>query len=134
MDATASLNLFENCSGVGEVLSRIGDKWTVQVVVALHQEPRRFNSLKKLVPGISQQMLTRTLKALERDGMVKRIVHDTTPPQVEYSLTELGLSLSDPVRRLAEWAIAHRDVIGRCRDVFDTRSQRSAKDGQHRGQ
>lgn len=133
MDATASPDLFGNCNGVGEVLSRIGDKWTVQVVVVLHQEPRRFNSLKKLVPGISQQMLTRTLKALERDGMVKRIVHDTTPPQVEYSLTDVGVSLSDPVRRLAEWAIAHRDVIRHCRDDFDTRSQGFPKDGQHRG-
>ncbi len=122
MDRTAMPDLFENCSGVGEVLSRIGDKWTVQVVVVLHQQPRRFNTLKKLVPGISQQMLTRTLKALERDGMVKRMVRATTPPQVEYSLTDLGLSLSEPVRHLAAWAIEHREVIGRCRRNFDSRS------------
>ncbi|MGA1831260.1 winged helix-turn-helix transcriptional regulator [Rhizobium wenxiniae] len=121
MDRTAPRNIFENCSGVGDVLSRVGDKWTVQVVVVLHQEPRRFNALKKLVPGISQQMLTRTLKALERDGLVKRTVHDTTPPQVEYSLTQLGLSLSKPVRHLAEWAIEHRMVIGRYRRDFDRR-------------
>ncbi|WP_366929443.1 helix-turn-helix domain-containing protein [Mesorhizobium sp.] len=101
------------------MLSRIGDKWTVQIVVAIHRQPRRFNAIKRLVPAISQQMLTRTLKALERDGLVKRVVHDTTPPQVEYSLTSLGISLSEPLRALAAWAIDHRSSIRDNRHSYD---------------
>jgi DNA-binding HxlR family transcriptional regulator len=100
-----------DCSGVGEILGRLGEKWTAQVVVALRDKPRRFNVIKRQVAGISQQMLTRTLKTLERDGMVERTVHGTTPPQVEYALTPLGRSLSEPMRQLALWARAHRELI-----------------------
>ena len=99
------------CQGVNDILSLVGDKWTVQVVIALLERPRRFNDLKRQVDGISQQMLTRTLKALERNGMVDRAVRATTPPQVDYSLTALGLSLSKAVRHLADWAVAHRANI-----------------------
>lgn len=109
MDEIASVT--SDCRGVGEFLGRVGDKWTVQVVVALHDRPRRFNDIKRQVGGISQQMLARTLKALERDGMVERTVRATTPPQVDYALTALGQSLSEPLRRLAEWAVAHRAAI-----------------------
>jgi DNA-binding HxlR family transcriptional regulator len=119
MDVTSSGDLPTDCAGVGDVLARIGDKWTVQIVVALHRQPRRFNEIKRLVAGISQQMLTRTLKALERDGLVKRVVHDKTPPQVEYSLTALGLSLSTPLRALAAWAIDHRSSIRDNRHSYD---------------
>jgi DNA-binding HxlR family transcriptional regulator len=79
----------------------------MQVVVALRYQPRRFNDIKRQVGGISQQMLTRTLKTLERDGMVERTVRASTPPQVDYALTALGRSLSEPVRQLAQWARAH---------------------------
>jgi len=108
-----------DCRGVSEVLNRVGDKWTVQVVVALYDRPRRFNDLKRQVAGISQQMLTRTLKILERDGMVERTVCATTPPQVEYALTALGRSLSKPVRQLAQWAITHLAVIHGNRSRYD---------------
>ena len=114
-----SLTELPDCAGVGDVLRLIGDKWTVQVVVVLHKQPRRFNDLKRNITGISQQMLTRTLKALERDGRVTRTVRDTTPPQVEYALTALGRSLSKPVRSLADWTIGHRDAIRECRHRFD---------------
>ena len=107
MDVPTVFDAPADCRGVSEVLSRVGDKWTVQVVVALREQPRRFNQLKREVGGISQQMLTRTLKTLERDGMVKRTVCATSPPQVEYALTALGRSLSVPVRQLAQWARAH---------------------------
>ena len=100
-----------DCRGVSEILSRVGDKWTMQVVVSLRDRPRRFNDLRRQVAGISQQMLTRTLKTLERDGMVERTVCATTPPQVEYALSELGHSPSDPVRQLAQWAAAHLATI-----------------------
>lgn len=100
-----------DCRAASHVLNRVGDKWTVLVVMMLRQRPHRFNDLKRAIGGISQQMLTRTLKALERDGMVHRTVHPSVPPQVEYSLSELGHSLAEPVRRLGEWAFAHIAVI-----------------------
>lgn len=108
-----------SCCGVSEILSRVGDKWSVQVVVALREHPRRFNELKRHINGISQQMLTRTLKSLERDGMVSRKVHDRTPPQVEYALTDLGRSLAEPVRQLAEWSVAHLGTIYAHRERYD---------------
>lgn len=110
-----------DCSGVSDVLSRVGDKWSVQIVVVLQRRAERFNSIKRSVPGISQQMLTSTLRGLERDGIVKRTVHDTAPPQVEYALTHLGFSLSEPLRLLAAWAIENRVAIGASRDRFDSR-------------
>ncbi|MEI9900164.1 MAG: helix-turn-helix domain-containing protein [Hyphomicrobium sp.] len=106
---------------MSEILSRVGDKWTMQVVVALRDRPRRFNDLKRHVGGISQQMLTRTLKTLERDGMVERTVCATTPPQVEYALTALGRSLSEPVRQLAQWARAHLATIHSNRSHYDAK-------------
>lgn len=74
MDVTTQLDELPDCSGVGDVLGRIGDKWTVQVIVLLRRQPERFNAIKRRVPKISQQMLTRTLKALERDGLINRTV------------------------------------------------------------
>ncbi|MDR6670141.1 helix-turn-helix domain-containing protein [Rhizobium sp. 1399] len=109
-----------DCRGVSEILSRVGDKWTIQVVVALRLGALRFNGLKREVGGISQQMLTRTLKTLERDGMIKRTVHPSTPPQVEYTLTPLGHSLSETVRQLADWAAENRQNIEDNRLSYDT--------------
>ncbi len=110
-----------DCRGVSEILNRVGDKWTIQVVVALRLGPLRFNAIKRQVRSISQQMLTRTLKALERDGMIERTVHHSTPPQVEYTLTPLGHSLSETVHQLAEWAEAHRKLIEESRLAYDVR-------------
>ena len=112
------------CRGVSDILGRIGDKWTVQVVVALRERPRRFNDLKRHVDGVSQQMLTRTLKALERDGMVERTVRASTPPQVDYTLTALGRSLSEAVRQLADWAVDHRSAIRENRLRYEARAIR----------
>jgi DNA-binding HxlR family transcriptional regulator len=83
--------------------------------------PQRFNAIKRIIGGISQQMLTRTLKALERDGMVSRTVHPTVPPQVEYALTPLGHSLAVPVRALGAWARGHMEEIDGHRIRYDTR-------------
>ncbi|RBP14323.1 HxlR family transcriptional regulator [Roseiarcus fermentans] len=121
MDETASPVESADCRAISEVLSRVGDKWTMQVVVTLSDGPRRFNDLKRRVEGISQQMLTRTLKALERDGMVKRTVCATTPPQVEYDLTALGRSLAEPARRLAQWVRGHLGIIHANRRQYDSR-------------
>jgi len=100
-----------SCRRVSEILNRVGDKWTMQVVVVLQHRPHRFNDLRRQVNGISQQMLTRTLKLLERDGLVERKVLGTSPPQVEYALTPFGFSLVEPVRRLAEWASANLETL-----------------------
>jgi len=108
-----------DCQTIVSVLARIGEKWTVLVVMTLREHPRRFNELKRAVDGISQQMLTRTLKALERDGLVARTVHPTVPPQVEYRLTDLGHSLSEPVLGLGGWAQTHLATIYANREHYD---------------
>lgn len=108
-----------DCRAVSEVLSRVGDKWTVLVVKALATESRRFNELKRDIGGISQQMLTRTLRTLERDGMVARSVHPTVPPQVDYALTDLGRSLAEPVMALADWTFANLPAIHANRAAYD---------------
>lgn len=107
------------CRSVSELLGRVGDKWTVLVVKQLQAGSCRFNALKRQVGGISQQMLARTLRMLERDGMVARIVHPTVPPQVEYELTELGHSLAGPVLALADWSFAHLSRIEAHRAAYD---------------
>jgi DNA-binding HxlR family transcriptional regulator len=119
LEGRAPLSSHTNCRGVSEILGRIGDKWTVLVVMSLRGKPRRFNEIKRLIGGISQQRLTRTLKSLERDGMVERTVRDTTPPQVDYALTPLGLSLSGPVMHLGEWANANIATIHDHRTRYD---------------
>jgi DNA-binding HxlR family transcriptional regulator len=108
-----------SCHTVTEILSRVGDKWSVQVVVQLGNGPRRFNELRRSVDGISQRMLTLTLRGLERDGLVTRTVFPTIPPRVDYQLTGLGCSLLKTVRGLGEWAIANRDEILEARRRFD---------------
>jgi DNA-binding HxlR family transcriptional regulator len=119
MDMTTKPGVSAHCRKVGKVLAIVGDKWTVMIVRVLMERPRRFNDIKRTIGGISQQMLTRTLKALERDGMVTRTVHPTVPPQVEYALTELGQSLAVPVRALGAWAGDHLDEIETNRSRYD---------------
>lgn len=109
----------DECQRISGVLSRIGDKWTVQIIMALQERPHRFNDIKRAVEGISQQMLTRTLKNLTRDGMISRTVHPTVPPQVEYALTDLGRSLSKPVVALGLWARANLSQIAEKRTRYD---------------
>lgn len=110
------------CRSVLPVLARIGDKWTVLVITALRHGPRRFNALKRSISGISQQMLTRTLKALERDGMLTRTIFTTTPPQVQYALSDLGRSLSGPVFALGQWADDNLVEIHAAQQRYDQRT------------
>lgn len=106
--------------GVRDVLDRLGDKWSVYVIVELASGMRRFKELQRAVPGnISQRMLTLTVRRLERDGLVERTVHPTVPPQVEYELTETGHSLTHLVKALADWSIAHRPVIAASHAAWD---------------
>jgi DNA-binding HxlR family transcriptional regulator len=118
--------LSQDCQRVSDVLARIGDKWSMLVVMLLSDGPRRFNELRRRIGGISQRMLTMTLRGLERDGLVKRTVYPTTPPRVDYELTALGHSLREPVAALGEWAFSHLDAIQAARSVFDTRDTAEA--------
>ena len=104
---------------IRDVIERIGDKWSVLVVVSLQDGPVRFSGLLRGVDGISRRMLTRTLRLLERDGLVDREVFPTTPPSVEYSLTDLGRGLAGTLEAVSTWAIAHRDDVEAARRRFD---------------
>ncbi|MDF3810908.1 MULTISPECIES: helix-turn-helix domain-containing protein [Rhodopseudomonas] len=115
-------HISSECQGVAPVFARIGDKWSVYVIMLLGDGPRRFNELKRMVGGISQRMLTLTLRGLERDGLVTRTVFPTIPPRVDYELTDLGRGLSVPVKQLGRWARQHQPQIESARQAFDRRN------------
>jgi DNA-binding HxlR family transcriptional regulator len=116
-------HLGNDCRGVASVLARVGDKWSVLVIMLLSDGPRRFNELKRMIGGISQRMLTLTLRGLERDGLVKRTVFPTIPPRVDYELTDLGRGLRKPVEALGRWAHEHQPQIAHAREQFDQRDE-----------
>jgi DNA-binding HxlR family transcriptional regulator len=116
-----------DCRKVSQILARIGDKWSVLVVMMLGEKPRRFNEIKRMIDGISQRMLVLTLRGLERDGMVTRTIFPTIPPRVDYELTELGRSLRDPVVALGLWAHSHMPEIEAARERFDERQGTGAQ-------
>jgi DNA-binding HxlR family transcriptional regulator len=109
----------EDCRNLSSILARVGDKWSVLIVVLLGDGPKRFNEIKRMVGGISQRMLTFTLRGLERDGLVTRTVFPTTPQRVDYELTDLGGSLWKAVEPLGAWARAHLSEILASREQFD---------------
>jgi DNA-binding HxlR family transcriptional regulator len=113
-----------DCRAVSAVLARIGDKWSVLIIMLLGGGPRRFNEIKRLVGGISQRMLTLTLRGLERDGLVTRTLFPSVPPRVDYALTDLGRSLWQPVEALGAWARTHQAEIDAARTRFDERARR----------
>jgi DNA-binding HxlR family transcriptional regulator len=108
-----------DCRAVSGVLARIGDKWSVLIVSRLGLRAMRFNELKREIGGISQRMLTLTLRGLERDGLVTRTVFPTIPPRVDYALTPLGRSLLEPVKGLGDWALKNIARIEAARQAFD---------------
>ncbi|MGW7298327.1 MULTISPECIES: winged helix-turn-helix transcriptional regulator [unclassified Streptomyces] len=105
--------------GIRDVLDRLGDRWTVLVVVELAKGSRRYGELERAIPGISQRMLSLTTKRLCRDGLTERIVHPTLPPQVEYRLTPMGRSLSAMISALADWSRDHKGAIAEARVRWD---------------
>ena len=113
----------ENRKAVVETLARIGDKWTVMVVGALSKGPIRYNEIGRRVEGISQRMLTLTLKGLEQDGLVTRTMYPTIPPRVDYELTELGRKLIVPLKALHDWAQENRPAMLAARQAFQKRGQ-----------
>ena len=110
------------CKNVAPVLNRVGDKWSMMIVMMLSRGPLRFSELKRAIDGISQRMLTLSLRGLERDGLVTRTVTASIPPRVDYELTELGASLRAPVKALGDWAIAHIACIRAAQVRFDARA------------
>lgn len=105
--------------GLRDIIDRVGDRWSMLVLAELVDGVRRFRELHRLIPGISQRMLTLTLRRLQRDGLVSRTAYATIPPQVEYTLTELGHTLTGPMRVLADWATEHGAAIAEARRRWD---------------
>lgn len=111
-----------SCLKITQVLSRIGDKWTVLIIILLRDRGYRFNELKRGIDGISQRMLTLTLRNMERDGLVTRTVTPSIPPRVDYELTDIGRSLAGPVKILGDWAFEHLGPIAVAQAAFDART------------
>jgi len=114
----------EGCLAAREVLNRVGDKWSVLIVAMLGHGSRRFSELRRNIEGISQRMLTLTLRGLERDGLVSRTVFPTIPPRVDYALTSLGKTLLEPVTALGAWANDNRLRIQEARTRYDAKETR----------
>ena len=110
----------EDCE-VRQILDRIADKWSLLAMALLDRRPLRFTELRRAIDGISQRMLARTLRHLERDGLVGRTVHATVPPRVDYELTPLGSTLHDTIQALVSWTEAHQGEIAAARAAFDAR-------------
>jgi DNA-binding HxlR family transcriptional regulator len=107
------------CGPIRETLSRVGDKWSLLIISVLNDKPLRFNELRRRIDGISQRMLTRTLRELERDGLVMRTVTPTTPPSVEYALNDLGKTLLVHANALVTWTLANYPQISKAQQKFD---------------
>ena len=114
-------DLPSDCRAISDVLARVGDKWSVLVVSKLGGGPKRFNELRREIGGISQRMLTLTLRGLERDGLVARRIVPSSPPGVQYDLTALGRDLLQPVSALSAWAIRNQGKIEQSRAKFDAK-------------
>jgi DNA-binding HxlR family transcriptional regulator len=123
----SDIHLPGDCRAVSDVLARVGDKWSVLVVSRLGEGPMRFNELRRSIGGISQRMLTLTLRGLERDGLLTRTAFPTIPPRVDYALTPLGRDLLNPVSALGAWAIRNQPKIARAREQFDGNCEANGK-------
>ncbi|WP_080484055.1 winged helix-turn-helix transcriptional regulator [Burkholderia cenocepacia] len=115
--------LFSECQKISDIFSRIGDKWSAYALLLLGNGPMRFGELKAKIDGISQRMLTLTLRGLERDGLVTRTVFAIVPPKVEYELTPIALSLIEVLSHLGNWAIEHHQSVVDSRTQYDQRSK-----------
>jgi DNA-binding HxlR family transcriptional regulator len=111
----------EDCE-VRQILDRIADKWSLLVIALLDRRRLRFTELRREIDGVSQRMLTVTLRQLERDGLVRRTVHPVVPPRVDYELTPLGVSLHETVQALVTWTDAHQREIAAARSAYDSRT------------
>ena len=123
-----NIHVTEDCRAISDVLARVGDKWSILVVGRLGKQTMRFNELRRDIGGISQRMLTLTLRGLERDGLVTRTVFPTIPPRVDYALTPLGWSLLKPVNALSDWTLANKAKLAAARDRFDGQREGKKRD------
>ncbi|MFG6401200.1 winged helix-turn-helix transcriptional regulator [Microbacterium sp. P04] len=105
------------------LLDRIGDRWTVLIIGTLSEGPRRFSDIRRSVEGISQKMLTQTVRGLERDGLVTRTVYAEVPPRVEYALTPAGETLREPLKALEQWSIEHFGQVAASWDRYDEKNE-----------
>lgn len=119
-----------DCNAVADTLALIGDKWTVMVVGVLSRQTMRYSEIRRAVDGISQRMLTLTLKRLEEEGLVVRTMYPTIPPRVDYALTELGRTLIVPLRTLFDWSIAHRPEMMKARKAYAAAAKRRDRSAQ----
>lgn len=114
-------NCFDNRCPTRMVLDRIADKWTAMIMILLDERTMRFSEIQRCIRGISVKMLTQTVRALERDGLVARTVYPTVPLRVEYALTPLGRTLIEPLRHMKTWAESHMPAVQQARDAYDAR-------------
>lgn len=105
------------------LLNRVADKWTALIIGLLEQEPKRFGVLHREIEGVSQKMLTQTLRELERNGIVQRTVFAQVPPRVEYALTPLGRTLCKPLAALRQWTLEYRGEVVKAREEYDDRQR-----------
>jgi len=126
--APKNIHVTEDCRAISGVLARVGDKWSILVVSRLGRKTMRFNELRRDIAGISQRMLTLTLRGLERDGLITRTVYATVPPRVDYALTPLGCSLLKPVNALSDWALANKARLAEARRNFDEENEGRKRD------
>jgi DNA-binding HxlR family transcriptional regulator len=125
--AISDAEVYQGNCPTREILSRIGEKWTTLIIGLLAtSKSRRFNELRRAIGGISQKMLTQTLRDLERDGLVKRTMYAEIPPRVEYALTPLGVTLCEPIAALHQWAKAHIEDVRAAQEAFDRRRWEAA--------
>ena len=110
----------EDCD-VRQILDRIADKWSLLVIALLDRQTMRFTELRRAIDGVSQRMLTVTVRHLERDGLIRRTVYPVVPPRVEYALTDLGCSLHEVIKSLVVWTEAHQRDIAEARSAYDVR-------------
>ena len=126
---TSDTHESKGCAGsspLPAVLDRIADKWTIMVIGALAKGSMRFSAMARHIEGVSQRMLTLTLRNLEKDGLIKRTVYPTIPPRVEYELTSLGRTLIEPLTVLYEWAMANASAMDEAREAYEMRTARDA--------
>ena len=119
MKANMKPNAYAANCPTRQILDRVGDKWAVLILLLVRDEPMRFNALRRAIEGISQKMLSQVLKSLERDGLIRRRVIATVPVTVEYSITDLGKTLADTIRRLARWAEANIEAVMAAQKRYD---------------
>jgi DNA-binding HxlR family transcriptional regulator len=116
-------DVYNECCPTRMVLDRIADKWTVLIIGSLENKKKRFGELRREVGGVSQKMLTQTLRGLERDGIVARFVYASVPPKVEYSLTDLGRTLVAILEAIRDWSEKNMEEVLKARDEYDTRTE-----------